>query len=192
MNKPYVGIKRVLYGDPILTLKDGAKSFNAADLKAILATVGTEGATVKEIKNIHQDTWGYEESDPTVTEYINQLTGMVYYRDMEQAGVPTVSFTLGQYELADKAALQGGKVIDGVWHRTDMVNVIAKLIIAQTKTGNWIVMPNANIVGKGAFVNKNIGLGVTAIPVETNVDGLSAEMWFSDEDVNNAAANVTE
>lgn len=192
MNKPYIGIKRVLYGDPILTLKAGAKSFTAADLKAILATVGTDDATVKEIKNLHQDTWGYEESDPTVTEYINQLTGMVYYRDMEQAGVPTVSFTLGQYELADKAALQGGKVIDGVWHRTDMVNVIAKLIIAQTKTGNWIVMPNANIVGKGAFVNKNIGLGVAAIPVETNVDGLSAEMWFSDEDVNNAAANVTE
>ena len=181
MNKPYIGIKRVLYGDALLTLPNGKEKFDGAMLAELLATVGKENAKLKEVTNVHKDTWGYEESDPTVTEYINQLTGLAYYRDMEQAGVPTVSFTLGQYDLQTKAELQGGEVIDGAWHRKDMLKLISKLIVAQTKTGNWIVMPNANIVGKGNFVDKNIGLGVAAVPVETGVDGLSAEMWFTEE-----------
>lgn len=183
MSKPYIGIKRVLYGDALTAMPTGSTKFDGTALKALLTTVGTENAKLTEIKNLHQDTWGYEESDPTVKEYINQLTGQVYYRDVEQAGVPTVSFTLGEYALEDKAALQGGAVIEGVWHRKDMLNPIAKLIVAQTKTGNWIVMPNANIIGKGNFVEKNIGLGVAAVPVETGVEGLSPEMWFLEEDV---------
>lgn len=181
MKKTFIGIKRVLYGDALTAMPSGSTKFDAAALKALLATVGGESAKLTEVENVHQDTWGYEESDPTVTEYINQLTGQAYYRDMEQAGVPTVSFTLGEYDLETKADLQGGEVIDGAWHRKDMLNPIAKLIVAQTKTGNWIVMPNANIVGKGNFVQKNIGLGVAAVPVETNVAGLSAEMWFTAE-----------
>lgn len=183
MKKSYIGIKRVLYGDAMTALPTGSTKFDGAALKAMLATVGTEDAKLTEVKNVHQDTWGYEESDPTITEYINQLTGQPYYRDMEQAGIPTISFTLGEYSLDDKAALQGGAVIEGTWHRKDMLTPIAKLIVAQTKTGNWIVMPNANIVGKGNFVEKNIGLGVTDVPVETGVDALSAEMWFNAEDV---------
>lgn len=183
MKKAYIGIKRVLYGDALTALPQDTKSFNGAALAAMLATVGTENALLKDVKNVHQDTWGYEESDPTVTEYIDQLTGQPYYRDKEQAGTPTISFTLGKYDLTDKAALQGGEVIDGVWHRKDMLNPIAKLIVAQTKTGEWIVMPNANIVGKGNFVQKNIGLGVAAIPVETGVEGLSSEMWIPAENV---------
>lgn len=179
--KPFIGIKRVLYGDPMTALPGESGKFDGAALAAMLAKVGTDDAPLTEVKNLHKDTWGYEESDPTVTEYINQLTGQPYYRDMEQAGTPTVSFTLGEYALEDKAALQGGEVIDGAWHRKNMLNPVAKLIVAQTKTGNWIVMPNANIVGKGNFVEKNIGLGVAAVPVETGVEGLSPEMWFPED-----------
>lgn len=183
MNKPFIGIKAIFYGNPMTALPEGVEKFNGAALKALLDKVGTEGSDLKKVKNVHNDTWGYEESDPSVTEYIDQLTGMAYYRDVEQAGVPTVNFTMGEYDLETKADLQGGKVIDGAWHRKDMLNIVQKLIIAQTKTGNWIVMPNANIVGKGNFVEKNIGLGVAAVPVETGVDGLSPEMWFAEEDV---------
>lgn len=183
MKKAYIGIKRVLYGDALKAMPTGTTKFDGAALAAMLASVGTEDAKLTEVKNVHQDTWGYEESDPSVTEYINQLTGQAYYRDMEQAGIPTISFTLGEYSLEDKASLQGGEVIDGAWHRKDMLKPIAKLIVAQTKTDEWIVMPNANIVGKGNFVQKNIGLGVAAVPVETGVDGLSAEIWFNGSDV---------
>lgn len=183
MDKPYIGIKRVLYGDAMTALPTGSTKFDGAFLKSLLATVGQENAKLTEVKNVHQDTWGYEESDPTVTDYIDQLTGQPYYRDVEQAGVPTVSFTMGKYDYATKAALQGGKVIDGVWHRIDMAQPISKLIVAQIKTGTWIVMPNANLISKGNFVQKNIGLGVSAVPVETGVEGLSAEMWIDNEDV---------
>ncbi len=183
MDKPFIGIKRILYGNPMTSLPQGVEKFNGAALKALLAKVGDEDSTLTEVKNVHKDTWGYEESDPSVTEYVNQLTGLPYYRDMEQAGVPTVNFTMGEYDLETKADLQGGKVIDGAWHRKDMLTPISKAIFAQTKTGNWIVMPNANLIGKGNFVEKNIGLGVAAVPVETGVEGLSAEMWFKAEDV---------
>lgn len=186
--KPFIGIKRVVYGDPLTALPQGATKFNGAALATLLATVGKEGSNLKEVENVHKDTWGYEENDPTVTDYIDQLTGKVYYRDMEEAGVPTANFTIGEYDLETKADLQGGEVIDGAWHRKNMLNPVSKAIFAQTKTGNWIVMPNANIVGKGNFVEKNIGLGVSAVPVETGVDGLSGEMWFKGEDVVNAAA----
>lgn len=183
MSKPYIGIKRVLYGDAMTALPTGSTKFDGAALKAMLATVGTEGAKLTEVKNVHQDTWGYEESDSTIKDYINQLNGMPYYRDVEQASISTASFTLGEYSLDDKAALQGGEVIEGVWHRKDMLKAISKFMAFQTKTGNWIVMPNASIVSKGNFVEKNIGLGVTAVPVETGVAALSAEMWFNAEDV---------
>ena len=183
MSKPYIGIKRVLYDEPMTALPEGVEKFNGAYLKTLLAKVGTEGATIKEVKNVHKDTWGYEEPDPSVNEYINQLTGQPYYRDMEQAGVPTANFTLGEYSLQEKADLQGGEVIDGVWHRKDMLKPVNKTIFVQTKTGHWIVMPNANIIGKGNFVEKNIGLSVAAVPVEPDVEGLSAEMWVSAEEM---------
>lgn len=180
MKKPFVGIRKLWYANPIASIANASDGLTAAEIVALLGTA-------TEIKNVHQDTWGYEESDPTVTEYINQLTGNPYYRDAEQQGSPTISFTLGMYSFEDKAALQGGKAIKvgneteaSSWERPSTIELIEKCIIAQTKTGNWIVLPKASIIGKGNFVEKNIGLGVTAVPVETGVDGLAAEKWFQE------------
>lgn len=181
MKKPFIGIKKLWYTNPISSIASATDGLTAAEVVALLGTA-------KEIKNIHQDTWGYEESDPTITEYINQLTGAPYYRDPEQQGTPTVSFTLGMYSFEDKAALQGGKAIKvgteaeaSSWERPSAIELIEKCIIVQTKTGNLIVFPKASIIGKGNFVEKNIGLGVTAVPVETGVAGLAAEKWFIEE-----------
>lgn len=69
--KPFIGIKRVLYGDPMTALPGESGKFDGAALAAMLAKVGTDDAPLTEVKNLHKDTWGYEESDPTVTEYIN-------------------------------------------------------------------------------------------------------------------------
>lgn len=183
--KPFIGIKKIWYADPITELTTPADGLTAAEVLAIITA-----ATTKEVKNVHQDTWGYEESDSTITDYVNQLTGNPYYRDAEQQGMPTVSFTLGQYSFEEKADLQGGKAIKvgaeveaSSWERPDGVALIEKCIIAQTKTGNFIVMPKANIVGKGNFVEKNIGLGVSAVPLETGVVGLASEKWFNSESI---------
>lgn len=173
MTKSFIGISRLWYAEPIKALAGEKSTLTADEVKALIGDEST-----REIKNIHQDTWGYEESDPTVTEYINQLTGKPYYRDVEQQGIPTVNFTLGEYDFADKAALQGGVATEESWERSDSAQIIEKCIIAQAKTGDIIVMPRASIVGKGSFVEKNIGLGVSAVPVETGVKGLASEKWF--------------
>ncbi len=179
--KPFIGLKRVWYGDVVTTVTSPDTGYSAAELKTLISSL-------TEITNVHQDTWGYDESDPSVTDYINELTGQPYYRDVTQAAIPTINFTLGQYSFEDKAALQGGKVVGDGWERQDMANLIEKCIVAQTKTGNFIFVPRANIIGKGSFVEKNIGLGVSAVPLETGVKGLASEKWFKEEDVDLDAA----
>lgn len=176
ITKPFIGLKRVWYGDPVKTVTTPASGYTATELVALIKTL-------TEVTNVHQDTWGYDESDPSVTDYINELTGQPYYRDVTQAAIPTINFTMGQYSFEDKAALQGGKVVGDGWERQDMANLVEKCVVAQTKTGNFIFMPRANIIGKGSFVEKNIGLGVSAVPLETGVKGLSSEKWFKEEDV---------
>ena len=118
--RPFIGLKRVWYGDVVKTVTTPETGYTAAELKALIATM-------TEVKNVHQDTWGYEE------------------------------------------ALQGGKATDDGWERTDMTALVEKSIVAMTKTGNFIFMPKANIVGKGSFVEKKNGLCVSAVPLETKV-----------------------
>lgn len=175
MSKKFIGIKRIWYANPIASI--AGASLAGSEIKALLAK-----ETTKEVKNSHQDTWGYTEDDPSVTNYINELTGQIYYKDITQAGAVSIAFTLGEYEYTDKAALQGGTATATGWDRGDVKN-INKCIIAQTKTGNYIVFPNASIVGKGNFVEKNIGLGVTAVAMETGVANLAAEVWRDQAEV---------
>lgn len=169
--KPFIGLKRVWYAEVIKTVSASSTGYSVTELKALV-----EAAT--EITNVHQDTWGYEESDATITDYINELTGQPYYRDVTQASIPTINFTIGEYDFATKAALQGGKKQTDSWERADMTNIIEKCIVAMTKTGNFIVFPRAQITGKGTMAEKNIGIGVAAVPLETGVKGLASEIWF--------------
>ena len=75
--KPFIGIKKIWYGDV----------FTEAVTKASLKT-WLESAT--QVKNSHQDTWQYTEDDPTYTDYINELSGNIYYRDVTQKGAKTI------------------------------------------------------------------------------------------------------
>lgn len=176
--KPFIGIKKIWYG-PVMTA-----AVTIATLKAWLATA-------KEVKNSHQDTWGYTEDDPTVTDYINELTGKPYYRDVTAKGAKTIAFTMGEYAFEDKKELQGGELVKETdvvvgWSEPEVAELINKGVVAQTKTGNYVVFTNASIVGKGNFVEKNIGLGVTAVAMENGNDGVSGEYWFDGEKVDAA------
>lgn len=182
--KQFIGIKRIWYADVI------AEEVTAAKVKTLIGTA-------KEVLNSHQDTWGYEESDPESTEYVNELTGQTYYIDMTKGGIPTISFTMGEYAYTDKAALQGGTAITATgvvtsdentavgWKRPNTPEIIEKAIIAQTKTGKYIVLTKANIIAKGNFVEKNIGLGVTAAALENG--DIGSEFWFDGEAVDGGA-----
>lgn len=167
--KPFIGIKKIWYGDTI------SAAVTATSLK-------TWHATATEVKNSHQDTWGYTQDDPSVTDYINELTGKTYYRDITDAGAKTMAFTLGEYSFKDKVALQGGKLIgsgdgDG-WESPENPELIYKAVVGMTKTGNYVVFTNAGIVGKTNFVEKNLGLGVTAVAMENPNTGVADEYWF--------------
>lgn len=173
--KPFIGIKRVWYGD-VLT----ANLTNAAAVASLVQNM-------TEVKNVHDGTWGYTHDDPNVTEYKNELTGQPYYRDKTDLGVRTIKFTLGVYEFQQKADLQGGSVItegEGQsahavgWKSSGALENVNKAIVAMTKTGNYIVFSNASIVAKGDQQEKNIGLGITAVCMENENEGVEAEYMF--------------
>lgn len=160
----FIGIKQIWYGDPIKAevTKENFKQW------LVSAT---------EVKNSHQDTWGYSHDDPEVVEYKNELTGKTYYREVKSSGAKTINFTLGEYEVADKVALQGGEALSSSlgWKAPTEPVEIHKAVVAKTKTGNYIVFTNASIVAKGNFVEKNIGLGVSAVAMENPTSGVSDE-----------------
>lgn len=172
----FIGIKQLWYTDPL------ASAPTQAGLSALIS-----GAT--EVLNVHQDTWGYAQDDPSVTDYINELTGKPYYRDAENQGNKTINFTMGEYDYATKANLQGGTTIsEGTpskvvgWKAPASPQIIYKAVIALTKTGTYIIFSNAAIIGKGDQQQKAVGLGVTAVAME-NTNGtaqapIADEYWF--------------
>ena len=179
MSKPFIGIKRLWYG-PELTKTQAESLVNAAAVKAL---VTTEANNFKEIKNVHDGTWGYNQDDPSVTDYINELTGKPYYRDKTSDGARTINFTLGVYEFEDKASLQGGSVIKDNnqsvgWKSDGALQNVEKCIVAMTKTGNYIIFSDASIIAKGDQQEKNIGLGITAVCMESEINGVEAEYMF--------------
>jgi hypothetical protein len=175
----YIGIKRIWYGDPFTAKVTGA------GLAAWLETA-------TEVKNAHGDTWGYTQDDPSVTEYKNELNGHVYYRDKTESGARTIKFTMGEYSYKNKADLQGGKMIDATgaevtdeetavgWVSDDSLTNINKGVVGQTKTGNYVVFTNASIVGKVDTQEKALGLGVSAVCMENETDGVGAEYWYNE------------
>lgn len=182
MAKPFIGVKRIWYSDPV----------TEALIPAKLATWLT---TATEVKNSHDGTWGYSQDDPDVTDYINELNGQPYYRDKTSQGARTITFTMGEYSYKNKADLQGGDMIDttGVvtdteakavgWKSSDELENINKTVVCQTKTGNYIVFSNASIVGKVDQQEKALGLGVTAVCMESETDGVAAEYFWNGEAV---------
>lgn len=177
--KPFIGIKRIWYAEPL------SEALTPLKLKTLLADTGTT-----EVKNSHDGTWGYSQDDPSVTEYKNELNGQVYYRDKTDEGAKTITFSMGVYSWKNKKDLQGGVMLDasgaevteeskavGWASSQDLLNV-NKAIVAQTKTGNYIVFSNGAVVAKGDQQDKNITLGVSVVAMESETDGVKGEYMF--------------
>lgn len=165
--KPFIGLKRLWYGNPLTAKPTSIELLNVAGMT--------------EIKNVHQGTWSYTQDDPEVTDYKNELTGNNYYRDMTAQGAKNINFTIGEYDFDTRVALQGGKYENGVWEAPTELALINKCIVAQTKTGHYICFPNASIVTKVDTQEKNLGLGIVATAVEDTTNGLADEYWFNSE-----------
>lgn len=187
--KPFIGIKRIWYTDPL------TEALTPKKLKDMV-----DGSSLTEVLNSHEGTWGYSQDDPNVTEYKNELNGQVYYRDKTDEGAKTITFSMGVYEWKNKVDLQGGKMLDKTgaetsdaaqavgWASSQDLENINKAIIAETKTGNYIVFSNAAIVAKGDQQDKNIALGVSAVAMESETAGVAGEYLFD----GNAVKNATE
>lgn len=187
MAKPYIGIKRIWYSDPVTT------AMTAAALAMWLKTA-------TEVTNSHDGTWGYSQDDPDVTDYTNELNGQPYYRDKTSQGARTITFTMGVYSYKNKADLQGGYMVDATgavveeeskakgWKSSETLENINKTVVCQTKTGNYVVFSNASIVGKVDQQEKALGLGVTAVCMESEADGVAAEYFWDGDTVSSAVS----
>lgn len=173
--KPFIGLKRIWYGEPL----------TAAPTKATLAQIVK---TMTEIKNVHEGTWSYTQDDPSTTDYINMLTGQPYYRDVTNAGNKTIAFTMGEYEFEDLVALSGGEVIKDNettvgWASSSAPQLYYNAVIAQTKTDNFIIFSNAGIIAKTNAAEQNLGLGVTAVAMDSDTAGVAAEYRFKGDGI---------
>lgn len=171
-----VEIDELYYAEPIKTVTTPASGLTGAEVAAIL-----KDAKTKQVKNVHGDTFQYEESEANVTRYKNALTGE-YYRETSEPGEVKLNFTIGEYDYATKADLQGGTATDKSWER-GKYKPIHKCIIGKTKDGVYVVFPKASINGRGANTDKAIGLAVAASPLTTGVEGLASEKWFDESEV---------
>ncbi len=171
-----IGIRRLFYGDVIksvntpLDKETGQGGLSKLELKELIPTL-------TEVLNVHQDTWSYEEAEATITRYRNQLTDKPY-RQNEEPGDVSISFTIGQYDFQTKADLQGGVATADSWSRPSITKEISKTIVALTEDGYYIVLTNATISARGSNTDNAIGLAVVASPMESKVEGLESEKWF--------------
>ena len=172
MAEKFIGIKQIFYG-PVM---DSAPESFAGVMALVRPSSGT--STFKEVKNVHQDTWGYEQAEPSFDDYVNELTGTNYYREMTERGAKTISFTMGEYDFQTKADLQGGTATETGWAAPDTLEEIRKSIVAITRTGNMIVFTNASITGRVDTQMKALGLGVAATAMENGNAGVKDEYWF--------------
>ena len=176
--KTIVDIAQLFYAEPITSIADAQDGLTGAEVKALIDDTDT-----KQIVNVHGDTWSYEEEEGTTTPFRNQLNGNTYYVDYQQ-GSTNISFSVGQYDYATKAELQGGTATTASWERPETSKVIYKSFVAVTKDDTYIVIPKAQITSRGGMIeSKLIGLLLTATPVETGVAGLAPEKWFDASEI---------
>ena len=149
-------IKKLWYGET---------SEITADLTGQALHTLLQGETLKEIKNIHQDTWTIEEAEASRTNYKNQLTNQTYRSDKEMGDV-TVNFTIGEYDYPTKKDLMGGDIIntDKGWKRARGKVNIEKLLVALT-------------------TDKAVGIPVSAVELEPQNTAVAPEYWFDSSEV---------
>ena len=170
--KPFIGLKKIWYGKPL----------SAVPTKASIPNLVK---TMTEVKNIHEGTWSYTQDDPSTTDYINTLTGHPYYRDVTNAGNKTIAFTMGEYEFADLVELQGGSLLEegAGWAASSAPQLYYNAVIAQTKTGNFIIFSNAGIIAKTNAAEQNLGLGITAVAMDSDAEGVASEYRFKGDGI---------
>ncbi len=154
-----------------------------ADLTGALLAALLKDESTKEIKNVHQDTWQFEESEPSQDVYRNQLTGSAYRMGTKTMGEVTISFTIGQYDYPLKAEFLGGKATNKSWKRARGIVEIRKVLIGLTEDDQYVVFPNANIGAYEGNADGAVGIAIKGTAMEPENDTISSEYWFDKDEV---------
>jgi hypothetical protein len=171
--KTVVDIKELYYGE-LLT---------SGPLTGALVKTFIDDAGTKSIENVHSTTFTYDEAEPSTTDYINQLNGQTYYRDFVP-GSKQINFSIGQYDYATKAELQGGTATATSWKAPTQQGIIFKTFVAVTKDDTYIVFPKAIVTARAGMIeSKLVGLLFVASPIETGIAGLETEGWFDASEI---------
>lgn len=183
-----VDIKRIWYM-PIekITAKPTPKS-----LYGLLYPTNGD-ATVKEVKNVHQETWKYEEGEASQDSYKNQLTRQPYRVGAKAQGEVAFTFTIGQYDFQTKQDFMGGNVVtekdstqkDEVvgWERAALPEDIYYTMVALTTDNVYIVFPKASVAANGADTDKAVGIAVKTVALQPDIENVNSEYWFDGDKV---------
>lgn len=169
-----IGIKKLYYG-AVLT----ASSVSLFSTTGIATLISSS----TEITNVHQDTWALEEGEPSQDSYKNQLTKAVYRMGSKEMGDITISFEVGQYDYATKAALLGGSVIEESnqvvgWKRAKGVTDVKKSFIAITEDNVAVIFPKCNVMASEGNTDGAISIKMSATVLEPEDTEVNSEYWI--------------
>jgi len=94
-----VEIDELYYAEPIKTVTTPAAGLTGAEVATIL-----KNAATKRVKNVHGDTYQYEEAEASVTRYKNALTGE-YYRETSEPGEVIYKVVKPQKRIGKEASI---------------------------------------------------------------------------------------
>lgn len=176
MAKSAIGIQKLYYGNVI-----------TATTNLTAAGIATLISSMTEIDNVHQDTWALEEGEPSQDSYKNQLTKAVYRMGTKEMGDITISFEVGQYDWATKAALLGGDVIEETsggstvatgWKRAKGITDVKKSFLAITEDNVAVVFPKCNVLSSEGNTDGAISVRMSATVLEPEQADVRSEYWF--------------
>lgn len=142
---------------------------------------GAEGTVFAEVPVVHEDTFTYEDEDPTVTDY-KDVSGNTYYTS-KKPGAVKVNASIGRYDLETKAKFQGGTYTagaagkPGTWTRPDHAETKEFSVRATTEDGVRIVFPRASVSASGKANEKAIGLALVFTAMKPLKAGVPIERW---------------
>lgn len=183
-----IGIKKIYYGKVINavevpydeTNEDNATGLSAKELKAWIATA-------KQVKNVHQDTWNFEEGEPTKTTYKNQLTKKVY-RSKTEPGDITVKFSIGKLDFEVKKDFKGGVATEDKYSAPSMYQDKYMTLAALTEDDVYVVLTKANVTANDVTTDDAIAMAVTATPEEPDIQ-VESVAWISKVSVDKVVTN---
>ena len=172
-----------------------AKQFVAVRLKKLeYAAVPASGLPVTwtDVDVVHEDTFQYVTPEQSADPYKNEITGKPYFHDVTESGDLSFEFSIGKYDLALKATLQGGTYTPAVAAATTpevVAAVEAKWVPAVDKTPIYlafrattvddikITFAKAMVLSNTKANKKAQGLAVKAVAETPDDPTLSIEEW---------------